>query len=118
VQQPQQWQQAQDTPQQQQQQSLQQQYESETPPPLPTHLSLSIGPVDEAADEAEPPAAQQDFVPPPLIDPDVDIANDPAYAIRLMDILDQIASSSSTTSFSSSGPSAEVSLGVRMSWAW
>lgn len=34
------------------------------------------------------------MVPPPLIDPDVDIANDPAYAIRLLDILDQISLSS------------------------
>jgi hypothetical protein len=56
------------------------------------------------------------FVPPPLIDPNVDIANDPAYAIRLMDILDQISTSSnSSTSFSSlSAPSAEVRPDVRL----
>jgi len=61
---------------------------------------LTVGPADEASDEpAGFPAVdpmQDVLVPPPLIDPDVDIANDPAYAIRLMDILDQITSSSSS----------------------
>ena len=55
---------------------------------------------------------QQVFVPPPLIDPDVDIANDPAYAIRLMDILDQIASSSRSQSATASQDLVQVGLFV------
>lgn len=119
----QQQQEVQDVPQQQQVQDAAQQQQQavaqqdavgvqDPPPPLPGHLSLSIGPIEEAADEQDSPAAQEVFVPPPLIDPTVDIANDPAYAIRLMDILDQIASttsSSSSVSISSSGQGAEVS---------
>jgi hypothetical protein len=45
------------------------------------------------------------MAPPPLIDPDVDIANDPAYAIRLLDILDQISLGSSGAGASSSSTS-------------
>jgi hypothetical protein len=97
-----------------QQQELQQQQQQEQPQqqeaalPLPTNLTISVGPADEPADDdliPEPAQQQQPvFVPPPLIDPNVDIANDPAYAIRLMDILDQIASSSSSSMGLTSGP--------------
>ena len=89
----------------QQQQEPQQQQQEEEVLPLPTNLTISVGPADEPADDLIPDPTQQQqpvFVPPPLIDPNVDIANDPAYAIRLMDILDQIASSSSSSNTSSS----------------
>jgi len=49
------------------------------------------------------------MAPPPLIDPDVDIANDPAYAIRLLDILDQISLGSSGAGASSSSTSGSTS---------
>lgn len=97
-----------------QQQEQQQQQRAEVPP-LPTHLTVAVGPADEATDEgpfAAVPEQQQpqQQVPPPLIDPDVDIANDPAYAIRLMDILDQIAVDTSSSSNSSGLSSAAPSL--------
>lgn len=46
--------------------------------------------------EAVESLQQEQFIPPPLIDPDLDIANDPAYTIRLLDILDQISTSSTS----------------------
>lgn len=53
---------------------------------------------DSEEDLSSDHSHQQQRVPPPLIDPNVDILNDPSFAIRLMDILDQITSSSAAAS--------------------